>query len=432
MYSISFENLEIKEILEDIVQTAEKLSSSGSPSLEDIETCVQALMSRNGQKLTEVCALEAASEQSTEPVECPQCQQVCRPTQKRGRNITTLCGEIRVERWVYRCASGHYHRPWDACQKLKGKYTHRVSERICYIATHFDFREAAKELSFQGIPVSHTTVRQQVRERSEELRVCEQVERQTLAANQRWYVSCDGCFTNSPNGWKETKVGCIYKDYSQYGSGGVARARPQSIRYVASRQDAAHFGKALYELATNSGIYQEAIDTQEVVFIGDGAAWIWNLADEYFPNAIEIVDYMHAKSHLYDVAKHTFGEDQTQAIQEWIEETSDFLYEGDTTEVASRIRGLGMENPEVVGILDREARYFQKHSARMQYKMFVENGYQIGSGVIESACKHVVGQRCKQAAMRWKEEGINAVLSLRCLWKNKAWDRYWDQLPLAA
>ena len=68
----------------------------------------------------------------------------------------------------------------------------------------------------------------------------------------------------------------------------------------------------------------------------------------------------------------------------------------------------------------------------MQYKVFREKGYHIGSGVIESACQHVVGQRCKQAVMRWKKEGINKVLALRCLVKNGAWDRYWNELKQAA
>jgi len=80
-------------------------------------------------------------------------------------------------------------------------------------------------------------------------------------------------------------------------------ARPESLRYIANRQNAQACGNDLYALATRSGIYQEDIANQEVVFIGDGAAWIWNLSEEHFPNAVEIVDYMHAKSHLYDVAK---------------------------------------------------------------------------------------------------------------------------------
>ena len=101
----------------------------------------------------------------------------------RVRRITTVCGVIRVERWVYRCASGHNHVPWEVEQKLRGQYTHRVAEAMCRMASCFDFRAAAKELFRQGIQVSHTTL-QKVREWSEALSVSEQVEPQTL--------DCDG------------------------------------------------------------------------------------------------------------------------------------------------------------------------------------------------------------------------------------------------
>lgn len=91
-------------------------------------------------------------------------------------------------------------------------------------------------------------------------------------------------------------------------------ARSSSIGYVASRNNAKRFGEELFEFATQSGIYKEDIVNQVIVLIGDGAAWIWNLTDEYFPNTIVIVDYIHAKSHLYDVAKHAFGETETETI----------------------------------------------------------------------------------------------------------------------
>ena len=258
--------------------------------------------------------------------------------------------------------------------------------------------------------MNHTTLHQSVREWSEGLNVPEQVEGQRLEENQRWYVRCDGCRTNSLDGWKEVKVGCVYRDYPQCGSDAVPSARETSIRYVASRPDAAHFGKELFALATHSGIYPEDIDTQEIVFIGDGAAWIWNLADEYFPNAVEIVDYMHATSHLSNVAKVAFGETETDAIKAWVKATKPILSDGNITEVVARIRGLDTQNPEVSDRIEREARYFKKHAKRPQYKAFREKGYQIGSDVIESAYKHVVGQRCKQTSMRWEKPGINAVL----------------------
>ena len=116
---------------------------------------------------------------------------------------------------------------------------------------------------------------------------------------------------------------------------------------------------------------------------------------------------------------------ETEAIEAWIKATEPLLYDGNITEVVSSIHALTTQHPEVSDSLGREARYFEKHAKRMHYKAFREKGYQIGSGVIESACKHVIGQRCKQASMRWEKPGINAVLSWRCLLKNNAWDRYW-------
>ncbi len=251
---IPSECLEIKEILKEIAEVTGKLSSSPCVPLEEAEACVRDLILRSAKcsQVSRSFVSADASQQSEEPVECPECEQVCRPIQKHGVNITTLCGKIHVNRWVYKCSSGHYHRPWDVRQKLKGKWTRRVVERMCNVAVHFDYRAAVQELSFQGIEVCHTTVREKVLECSEDLNVCEQVECQTLEDNQCWYVSCDGCDTNSQEGWKETKVGCIYRDYPQppNSSDATPSARTPSIRYVAERENAAHFGKALYKLAT--------------------------------------------------------------------------------------------------------------------------------------------------------------------------------------
>ncbi len=438
MFSISLESCEVNEFQEVATHFVESiniflqdLDAHISSPIEVLELKVLEGVRALCRQLLEMIVSKVASEQVSGSVICPECEQECRPWCKRERGITTLCGVIRmcgvirIERWVYRCALGHNHAPWDLCQKLRGQYTHRVAEVMCRLVARLDFREASEELSSHGIEVSHTTLHQKVREWSQGLRVPEQVDTQRLEENQRWYVSCDGCHTNSREGWKEVKVGCIYKDYPQQGFGSIASARTSSMRYVASRNDATHFGKELFSLATHSGIYQEDIDTQEIVFIGDGAAWIWNLAAEYFPNAVEIVDVMHAASHLYNVAKVAFEETQTQMIEDWVEMTKPYLYAGNITEVVARIRDLATQNSETSETLEREARYFEKHAKRMRYQEFREKGYQIGSGVIESACKHVVAQRCKQASMRWDKPGINAVLEWRCLDKNKAWNRYW-------
>ena len=134
---------------------------------------------------------------------------------------------------------------------------------------------------------------------------------------------------------------------------------------------------------------------------------------------------MHAKTHLYDVAKQAFGEENTETITAWIEHTEPLLYNGETPQIVARLRELATQNPAITDTVETETRYFQKHSQRMQYRTLNDKGYQIGSGVIESACKHVVAERCKQAGMRWTQHGINAILFWRTLLKNDAWDTYW-------
>jgi len=300
------------------------LDSDESLSFDDVEVRVYEGFRSLEQKYLEMCVSKKAGEKESEPVECPECKVPCRPLRKREKHWTTLCGKINISRWVYSCGQGHTYPSWE--------------NKMCCLSARLDYRAAAEELSHQGIEVSHTILHQNVHKWSKDLNVCEQVETQELSANQNQryerllafpgYVSCDGCHTNSPDGWKEVKVGCIYRDFPQPVSGGIPGVISETVRYVAGRQPVEDFGPKLYALATQSGIYQKDIDTQEIVFIGDGAAWIWNLCEEYFPNAVQIVDYMHAKSHLFDVAKLVF------------EETELFLQDGNITEVASSIRAL--------------------------------------------------------------------------------------------
>ena len=222
------------------------------------------------------------------------------------------------------------------------------------LAAQLNDRAAAAELKHHGIDVSHTTLHQKVREWSEGEETSDYVAKQSLDAEARWYVSCDGCHTNSSQGWKEVKVGCVSKDYPRTNATTIIKMRPSTPRYVASESQASDFGKQLAALATQTGIYQDekTMDSEEVVVIGDGAAWIWNLADEHFPGATEIVDFMHAKTHLYDVAKQAFGEDDPDTVETWVRATETPLYNGETSQVVARIRELGKQNPTIADALE--------------------------------------------------------------------------------
>ncbi|MDE0016128.1 MAG: ISKra4 family transposase [Candidatus Poribacteria bacterium] len=414
---------EVKEILSDVVDVE-------SVSLETLESEILRVSRELGRRALEACLSHRADvvEVCDEEKSCDVCGGSLRRCQKRRRYVETLCGVVRVSRWEYRCDNGRSYIPWDVNEGVEEGYTKGVAETMCRLSARLDYREAALELKHHGIRVSHTTLQKKVQRWVCGKSVSDSVSPQSLAEGSRWYVSCDGVHTNSPEGWKEVKVGCLYTDRATEQSPGVlCAAEPSSLRYVASASDAETFGKAWFALATASGIYQDETDTEEVVVIGDGAAWIWNLSEEYFPGAVEIIDYMHAKEHLYSVAKQVYGEGETarDRVESWVKVTETFLYAGDIQEVVARIQGLGIGIPEFSEILRKAANYFLKHAKRMRYKYFQENGYHIGSGVIESACKHVVAERCKQAAMKWTREGINAILFWRCLLKNGTWEAFW-------
>ena len=79
----------------------------------------------------------------------------------------------------------------------------------------------------------------------------------------------------------------------------------------------------------------------------------------------------------------------------------------------------------------KTVQYFRNHEHRMDYPTYVRNGWQIGSGPVESACKTVVGNRLKGGGMRWGEDGADAVCHLRALYLSEpaCWESFWNPPP---
>jgi hypothetical protein len=156
------------------------ITSEENASLEDAEVRVSETFRSLEQMVLEVCVSIETGKKASEPVECPECQEPCSALRQQEKHFITLCGKIGVNRWIYQCEQGHRHALWDGKQKLLDRYTHRVAEVMCRLAAQLDFREAASELSRQGIEVSHTTLHKKVGIWSEALSVCEGVDTQTL------------------------------------------------------------------------------------------------------------------------------------------------------------------------------------------------------------------------------------------------------------
>ena len=162
------------------------------------------------------------------------------------------------------------------------------------------------------------------------------------------------------------------------------------------------------------------------VFIGDGAAWIWNLANMVAPQAIQIIDLYHAKEHLSNLAAAIFGQGQEMAKQ-WACQRHVELEQGRLDLVLKNIGEHKLKPDEVGAKAAVEFDYFCNNSHRMRYAYFKSLGLCVGSGVVEAGCKHVIGQRLKRSGMFWSLDGANCILALRCSVMSGRFDDYWQR-----
>jgi hypothetical protein len=197
-----------------------------------------------------------------------------------------------------------------------------------------------------------------------------------------------------------------------------------SQQYVARRTALGGFDKLLYALACQSGLSR----AEQVVVIGDGAHWIWDLADEQFPGAVQIVDLYHAKEHVWDVAHAVFGRTTAQGLS-WAKAACDLLSHGKIEQLVTQIAQLPPIAPppgKSKSIPEQAIGYFTTNAERMRYPTFRAQGMHIGSGIVEAACKSVVSTRFKQTGMRWTPQGLDTLLPLRTAKLNRAFDQFWQ------
>jgi hypothetical protein len=196
------------------------------------------------------------------------------------------------------------------------------------------------------------------------------------------------------------------------------------IRYVARRTTATIFGPLLYERAVQAGLLR----ARQVVVLGDGARWMWDLAQEHFPGATQIVDRWHAKQHVWNVAHAVFGRG-TAAGAAWAEEACTSLVQGQIPALVQAIQALPPIAPpsgQRRSMPEVEADYFAHHEERRRYPLFRVQGMHLGSGVAEAACKTVVSTRTKRSGMRWTPVGLDALLALRTAVLNDTYDAFWQ------
>ena len=163
----------------------------------------------------------------------------------------------------------------------------------------------------------------------------------------------------------------------------------------------------------------------QVIIIGDGAPWVWGIAAEHFPGAIEIVDLYHAREHLTQLSNLVYGVGSTKGKQ-WTTARLAQLDEGDVESLLVSLRRLRPTTVQTQEAVRQAIGYFDGNRERMRYAKFRHHGLFVGSGVIEASCKTIVGYRLKQSGMRWSLRGANAIIALRCAQLSGRWEEFWE------
>ena len=238
----------------------------------------------------------------------------------------------------------------------------------------------------------------------------------------------DGTMVNTWEGWREMRLGLFAR--RRRGRPAVAdewdcrRLPAPSVRLLfGGIETAAHFGPRIRRWAARLGIREAAA----VSVLADGADWIWKQARAQLPGALGLLDIYHAGEHLAACGQRLYGEGTAEA-RAWLEETRAALLSGGWPALAERTDTARrpLRSPAKRRALDELEGYFYRQREHLGYASRLAAGQSIGSGLVEGACKQVIGRRMKQTGARWRIRRANRMATLCCTLHGDTWKAYWD------
>lgn len=364
-----------------------------------------------------------------------------------------LNGPVTVRRARFRCpVEGRFYYPLDEVLDLpSGEVTVSLGRRALRLATHMGFADLQEELYYQHeVRLSDTVLNRLAQDvggvaeadRQEDLAALnvlpEGVAREThvlskepIARPKRLYISCDGVMYptryRQQDGdrrrivYQEMKCGTVFW---QEGN------RTWHKQVVSSRDRPEGFGLSLWELAVRCGMLQ----ADEVIFISDGGAWCDTVARMYFSDAERILDWFHLLEHVWETARALYSHERE--VQQWASRCKALLDESSGIgllrylERSDRSRRAGSQDSKGLDALRALIGYVRPRLAITDYVDYRERGFGIGSGMMESTCKQLVGRRLKGSGRQWSEAGAVAMAALIGQRLNRTWDAFWHARPL--
>jgi hypothetical protein len=384
-------------------------------------------------------------------VACP-CGGMARYAGRRDKTFESVLGLLTLQRAYYHCeACGAGFYPRDRALGLEGgTLTPGVLRMVGTVGAMVSFEEGEKLLGeLAGVDVSAKHVERAAealgREVSQDERRVVEPLPEHIGVTPTMYLGVDGTGvpmraselagrpgkqSDGSSKTREVKLVTVWSAEGRDKEGTPVRDKG-SVSYSAGIESAAtrdtdkapsEFAQRVEREAQRRGFER----AQRRVVLGDGALWVWNLADEHFPGAIQIVDRFHAKQKLSDVAKSIYGP-ESDLGKEWEHQRHDELDAGDLEAVLAALRLHAPKDDEARKCVD----YIQRNRDRMRYAEFRMQGLCTSTGVIEAGCKVAIGTRCKRAGMHWTVSGADAIIALRCCKLSRRFEDFWKRRSAA-
>ena len=433
---------EVDQLLRVIFQGRRK---TGRLDLEALEMAVRSAMHQAGAAaLTQLLQFaEPSAEQRAIPCSCGQRAQY---RELRSKTVLTAVGPAQVARPYYLCAHCHSGQfPADCELDIENtEVSPGVRRMEALVGQDAPFDRGRQQMRLLAdLTVTAKAVERTAEAIGEDIAARQQREIQRAVQLDLplvigkplpiLYIEMDGTGVpvvkketagrlgkteGQPAHTREGKLGCVFPQ-THWDQEGYPLRDPDSTTYVGAIETAEEFGKRLYLEAWKRGWSR----AEKKVVIGDGAEWIWNLAQQHFPGAIQIVDLYHARQHLWGLARKLHPNDEVSQ-KRWMLIHQDLLDQGAIKRLTVALRSIHTDNPELADKIRIEADYFHRNALRMRYPKFRRQHLFVGSGVIEGGCKTVIGSRLKQSGMFWTVRGANAILALRCCQLNGRFEDY--------
>ena len=372
----------------------------------------------------------------------------------RPRQLLTAVGPVTFDRAYYYCSRCHQGQvPRDReLDIVDTEYSPAVRRMMAVVGSDTSFHHGREQLELlAGLTVTRKAVERQAEGIGADVARCQEAEIQRAAQLPlphlagpeipALYIEMDGagvpvvpaetqgrCGKNpdEPAHTREVKLGCVFTQTGLDENGHPVRDEA-STTYTGAIEPAENFGRRMYTEAVQRGWDHAKVR----VILGDGALWIWNIADREFPGAVQIVDLYHAREHLWVLAGKLFPTDERRK-KRWATQLQNKLDKGKIESLVKQLRTFPAANPEAAELLQSEADYFERNRQRMRYPSFRSRNLFVGSGVIEAACRTVIAKRLKQSGMFWTVRGANAIIALRCTRLSRRFEDYWASRSKAA